>query len=71
MAYISKHHSEQEGKSDYGEQCWTHFLIAWHSIGINYTLEWSYELICSEICWRIEIMLSHIIKLQLWEMHFF
>lgn len=45
MAYVSKHHTEEERECDYGEHCWVDLLIHRYTIGIDYLLEGSCELI--------------------------
>jgi hypothetical protein len=48
MPNISKHNTEEEGEGDTGETGWIHFLVIWHTIGINNLLENGCELICFE-----------------------
>ena len=51
MPQITEHDTEQERESDAGEIGWIKLFVGGHTVGIDYLLEWSGELIQFKIGW--------------------
>jgi hypothetical protein len=50
VANITKHHSEEKGEGDYGEDGRIHFLVHWDAVGIDYLLKGRSELVDLYVC---------------------
>lgn len=56
MANITKHHTEQEGESHDSEDCGVDFLVHRYTIGVDDLLEDVREIICLNVCGRLNGM---------------
>ena len=64
MTHVAKHDSEQEWESHAGVHGGIDFLVAWDTVSVDYLFEDGRELVCTEVCRWLELIVRDLFKVE-------
>jgi len=64
VAHIAEHDTEEEWECYACIHGWVDFLVAWYTVSVDYLLEDCSELVRSEVCWGLELVVGDLFEVK-------